>query len=406
MSARRPRVLFVGEAVTLAHVVRPLQLARTLDPAQYDIHVAWDGRYDALLGDIPFQRWPLCSIPSRVFTDKITGSRPVYDEATLSAYVRDDLALLDRVRPDLVVGDLRLSLGISARLAGVPYAMIANIHWSSFAEITYPAPLHPISRVIGLGASAMLMNRLRTLISATHVTPVNRLRRRHGLAGLSTTTFSHYSDADHVLYADAPGLIPTASLPDHHQFLGPVVWSPSAPLPTWWEALPVDRPVVYVNLGSSGKRSLLPAVLRSLAELPVSVVAATVGAALEVNAPNVFLAPYLPGDAACARASLVVCNGGSGALHQALLAGVPAIGVTGNLDQQLNMQAPVRHGAAVEIRGDRFSVGRLRDLARQILGDDLHAARARVLRSTLEHHRADERFPAILADIVGRELAA
>ena len=399
-------MLFVGEAVTLAHVVRPLTLARTLDPAQYDIHVAWDSRYDALLGEVPFQRWPLRSISSQVFADKITGSRPVYDEATLSAYVEEDLALLDRVRPDLVVGDMRVSLGISARLAGVPYAMIANAHWSPFAEVTYPAPLHPLTRIIGTRAGAMVMNRFRNLIARGHVAPVNRLRRHHGLADLPTNAFSHYSDADHVLYADAPDLTPTAPLPAHHHFLGPVTWSPNAPLPAWWDALPSDRPVVYVNLGSSGKRQLLPAVLRGLAALPVSVIAATIGATSEVDAPNVFLAPYLSGEAACARADLVVCNGGSGAIHQALLAGVPAIGVTGNLDQQLNMQVPMRHGAAFELRGDAFSAKKLRACAERILASELPGASARALKSRLAQHRVAELFPAFLADVIQSKMAA
>src|SRR5690606_21714330 len=46
MTSRRPRILFVAEAVTLAHVARPMMLAQRLDPARYDVSLATDGRYD------------------------------------------------------------------------------------------------------------------------------------------------------------------------------------------------------------------------------------------------------------------------------------------------------------------------------------------------------------------------
>lgn len=46
--ARRQRILFVGEAATLAHVVRPFVLARSLDPSRYEVHFACDPRFNKL----------------------------------------------------------------------------------------------------------------------------------------------------------------------------------------------------------------------------------------------------------------------------------------------------------------------------------------------------------------------
>ena len=61
----RRRVLFVGEAVTLAHVSRPLTLAGFLDPARYDVHIACDDRFSKLFDALPYTLWPLHSIPSK-----------------------------------------------------------------------------------------------------------------------------------------------------------------------------------------------------------------------------------------------------------------------------------------------------------------------------------------------------
>jgi hypothetical protein len=93
-------------------------------------------------------------------------------------------------------------------------------------------------------------------------------------------------------------------------------------------------------------QAALPRVLQALAPLPVSVIAATAGHADGGPWPdNARVASYLPGTLAARRASLVICNGGSPSTQQALAAGVPVLGIAGNLDQYLNMQGVLAVGA-------------------------------------------------------------
>ena len=67
MSGRKT-VLFFGEAISLAHVTRPLVLARSLDPLQYDVHFACDDRYLHLVGSAPhIQIHPIDSVASTAF---------------------------------------------------------------------------------------------------------------------------------------------------------------------------------------------------------------------------------------------------------------------------------------------------------------------------------------------------
>src|SRR5947209_7390895 len=61
------RVLFVGEAVTLAHVARPMALARKLAGRGYRPVVAVDPRFAALFADAPMETAPIASIPTRDF---------------------------------------------------------------------------------------------------------------------------------------------------------------------------------------------------------------------------------------------------------------------------------------------------------------------------------------------------
>ena len=129
-ATRRRRVLFVAEAVTLAHVARPVALAKSLDPSTYEVYVAWDPRFADLFPALPGATVPLRSIACNQFAAALAKGSPLYDSATLRDYVRDDLAVLERVKPDLVVGDFRLSLAVSAPLAGIPYFSVTNAYWS------------------------------------------------------------------------------------------------------------------------------------------------------------------------------------------------------------------------------------------------------------------------------------
>lgn len=350
VSVRR-RVLFVAEAVTLAHVARPLALARTLTPAHYEVFFACDDRYNSLLETSRFKRLPLFSISSEQFLKSLASGRRLYSKATLDAYVRADLELIEACRPDVIVGDFRLSLSVSARLAGKPYITISNAYWSPYAKPHFTVPELPMLKFTGVRLGQGLFDLVRPFAFRYHSLPLDQLRKQHGLRPLGLDLRRVYTDADYTLYADIPQLVPTYDLPDTHRYVGPTLWSPSGSLPDWWTRLPDDRPIVYVTLGSSGHGRLLPMVLRALANLPVTVMAASAGRGLPAAVqPNAYVADYLPGEEAAKRAVLVISNGGSQTSYQALANGKPVLGMPANLDQYLNMQYIEQAGVGQMVR--------------------------------------------------------
>ncbi|KZS79566.1 glycosyl transferase family 1 [Mycobacterium kansasii] len=368
-AARRVRILFIAEAVTLAHVVRPFVLARSLDPSRYEVHFACDPRYNTLLGPMPFPYHPIYTIPSERFLGTLTQGR-FYAARTLRRYVEEDRKVLAEIAPDVVVGDLRVSLSASARLAGIPYIAIANAYWSPYARRRFPLPDTLWTRLLGVRLVRILYRLERPLLFALQCLPLNWVRRRHGLPTLGWNLCRIFTDGDYTLYADVPELVPTYDLPAHHRYLGPVLWSPAVRPPPWWDSLPADRPIIYATLGSSGGTNLLQVVLDALADLPVTVIAATADRSGLSNVPaNAFVADYLPGEAAAARSAVVVCNGGSLTTQQALLAGVPVVGIASNLAQHLNMAALARAGAGMLLRTERLSRRRVADAVQQALGD-------------------------------------
>ena len=394
----RRRVLLVAEAVTLAHVGRLVSLATALPPERYDITLATDPRYNHLLGSLPYPVERLDTIPAERFFRALQNGSPIYDAATLERYVEDDRRLLAEYKPDVVVGDFRLSLDVSAKLARVPYVTVTNAYWSLYARIRYPVPELPLTRILGVGSGQRVFDLFRPLAFRLHARPMNRLRKRHGLKPLEPADVRHvYTHADYTLYADLPELVPLAGQPANHRFLGPVLWSPPCDRPPWWNDLPSDRPIAYVTLGSSGPASVLPGVLEALAQLAIPAVVATAGRAPRLAAAaNVWLTDYLPGEQTAARASLVVCNGGSPTCYQALAAGVPIVGIPANLDQYLNMSLVEHAGAGLLVRSGQASAARLRSAIQRVLGSPSYRDRSLALQRAMETHHAGHAFASFL----------
>src|SRR5262245_38464638 len=258
MTSPRRKILFIAEAVTLAHVGRMLALAESLDPRSYDATVAFDDRYRQAVGvtSVPIQ--PVRTIPGRQFFEALAKGAPIYRWQDLVQYVEDDRALIQANKPDVVVGDFRLSLAASARLEGVPYVTVTNAYWSPYALIDYVVPDLLLTRICGVRVSQALFNLVRPIVFAIHAAPVNRMLRHFKLAPLGRNLLEAYTHADFTLYSDIREFVPVRQLPPTHEFIGPVRWSPAMAPPSWWDRIPTNRPIVYVNLGSSGLGGLLP----------------------------------------------------------------------------------------------------------------------------------------------------
>jgi UDP:flavonoid glycosyltransferase YjiC (YdhE family) len=373
------RILFSVEAVTLAHVARTTVLADGLRRAGYQVFLASSRAYSHLTSQVRVPQLPLDSISSERFVRALRDGKRIYDLPTLRRYVEEDLELLERVRPDLVVGDFRLSLSVSARMAKIPYWTITNAHWSPGAARLDIMPEHPLTRALGVRMGSLVGSFGKPVVVRHFLEPMNRLRGEHGLAPYGSLP-EMYTEADRTLYLDDPAVVSVDPMPSGHSYLGPVQWSPKVALPAWWDRVPEDEPMVYVNLGSSGSMRGMRDWLGEFGRAPYTFLVASVGQPIPARLPNnVFMAPYLPGEVACNRASVMVCNGGSGAIYQALAAGKPVVGICSNMDQHLVMTHVERVGFGIGLRSELASGKAAVGAIGRVLSDPSLAHRARGL---------------------------
>ena len=409
MSARR-KALFVAEGVTLAHVGRSIRLASILQrDGGIDVELACDPRYARFLTGLDFPVRSIRSIPSDTFLDALARGRPVFSTETLRAYVGEDLSLLASVKPDVVIGDFRLSLSVSARIAGVPYVNVTNAYWSPYARPHFEVPSLALTRLIGLPLANALFPIARPVAFAVHAIPMNRLRRAYQLRPLGWDVRRVYCDGDLTLYADIPELIPIFGNPRTHCYIGPVLWSPAVPLPLWWHEAIGGQPPIYVSLGSSGQAHLLPMVIEALVPLRRPIVVATAGRGADLpRRPGLWVTDFLPGEAIAGKACAVVCNGGSPTCQQALSNGVPLIGIASNLDQYLNMDYIQRFGAGMLLRADQARGDALRKATRRALEDLGMRKRARDVAALATRTRPEVEFVSairVLLDSVPQSTA-
>ncbi len=397
------RVLFVSEAVTLAHLARPVTLARGIAGLGWTPVIAAAARFERVCPTDEWQTERITSITSERFLGALAEGSPLYDRATFDAYVEDDLALLRRVAPAVVVGDFRLSLSISARLAGVPYISVSNAYWSPYARPRWHVPALPWTRFVTASIGDVVFRTVRPLAFRLHAKGMESSRRSHGIASLGGNLLRHYTDGDVTLYADPPQLVPLHDAPSTHRHLGAVAWSPSLPLPTWWRDLDVSKGVVYVTLGSSGSADRLPQVVAGLSGLGLPVVVATAGGPVPTSMPsNVRVADYLPGNTVAAHSRLVVCNGGSPTSHQALMHGVPVLALPGNLDQFLNSSYLEAAGVGTWLRPERSSAAAVAALAGRLLADPGVRQRAASLAAAMALQRPVDVLAKAIRELVPR----
>lgn len=400
--AKRMRVLFVAEDITLAQVVRLNVLARSLDPRHYEVHFACANFAELVFAGANFQRHPLFTLDRKKVFGKLERGGRLYDRSTLARYVADELALFRKVRPDVVIGDLRMSLCVSAPVHGVPYASLINAYWSRHrVRRAFPLPDHPIVRLLGEKLAARYFPRALPAVFRHFAAPINHLRKRYGLPPAGDLVDVLLA-GDRVLFPDVPHLTPLEGAPAHHAFLGPVLWSPRVPLPAFWDDPRLAAGAVYVTLGSSGRADRLPATLRGLERLGLPLLVATAGRSIvPSSAPTTFASDYLPGTEAARRSRFVVCNGGSSTAYQALAEGRPVLGIASNFDQYLAMSAIAECGAGILLRASSLTPAGVHAAAQQLLADPAYTLAAKDVQRALHALDARARFRSLLQELLG-----
>lgn len=383
----------------MAHFVRLLALADSIACEAYEIYFYAPRRFSPYLQDKPYVTGELATMPGEQFLANLSKGSPLFPADVLRQYVNDDRQLIGKIKPDLTIGDMRLSLPISARKEGVPCAVMINAYWSPYAKHRSIIPELPLTRVIPPRWLGPLYRWTEPLAHRHHVGQMNRVRKEFGIAPLSLDMRVMYTDGDYVLYPDVPEFVPTCKAPATHRYLGICEWALPVEKPDWWDRMLEDpKPKVFVSLGSSGPLRALPALLKALANLPVSVLLSTSGRAIPAGASAAYVSGLLPFIEAARAADVVISHGGSGGLYPAMAAGTPVLGIPSNADQHLSTAVLEENGAGLGVRVEEASEKVLESALGRLLSDPRYRDSARNWARIYQQYDSGKLFRQFLAD--------
>lgn len=374
------RILVMGEGISMARVTRAKWLLDQAPTGAVEIVWAVPKRFRAVVEPAGATLTDLVTVDFKDYYANILGGKPPYSTAELEAYLAFDTALVDEVKPDALVYDFRPSVPVAAHRAGIPAVNVTNAFWSPFGERLFPVPESNFVRRVGLPLARLVAPVVAPMMVRKVHRPIFDFRRRHGLDDLGEDIFRLYGDGPHVWFPDTDDFAPTAGAPEAHRRLFPALWKPSgATYPEVPAGFGNARPLAYVSIGSTGNAALLPAIVAGLIEAGADVLVAAASHAVRLGttpAGRVVEARYVDGDAACAKADLVVSNGGHPQLMQAWAQGTPVLGIAANVDQLVTMTHAERTGAALKLHVLSTTPRAVAATARRIFDDPSATAAA------------------------------
>ncbi|MFH1024758.1 MAG: nucleotide disphospho-sugar-binding domain-containing protein [Planctomycetota bacterium] len=392
-SPSRKRILFIGEAVSMSHVARPVVLAKWAKEAGYAVVFACGKSYCHVAMAEGFQPEDITTIPSELFYKRLFRGQFFYTKAELETYVEAERSLISRIKPDLVVGDFRLTLELSTHLTGIPYLNLMNAHWSPGRKRRLPPPRGGIFGLMPPMVRNTLFRMIEPIAFKQFGKPLDCVRRQYGLPELGDFR-RHYTAGTWCGYMDLPSLVEVASLPKNHSYIGPVIWKPfGMPFPSdTTEKSNSRRKHAYVSMGTSGDNGLLPAILKALTAHDFSIVLSGISLSEEAGlrtevkglSGRCIAAPFFDPDEILQSATLTVCHGGSGTVYQSLKAGVPVLAIPANPDQTLVSESVEEKGCGILLDSSRANVQRISEAISELTTGNRYQKGARALSEAIQ----------------------
>ena len=362
------KILVMPDGNWLSHVSRPFEIAKILREMGHNVIFASDGNYMRLPREAGFKIFPIKTIsPDRVLAVSRSGRVNWYGYSLLKECVEEDLKLFNNLKPDLVLGDFRLSLSTSCEYANIPLAVTLNAAWTNYYDVRIKAPEHLIfTRILGKRIATWLAPWIKNRIVILDSSPYRKLRIEKGLT--PCTNIWDIWRGDLNLIVDIPEYGPTKNLPPDFHYIGPIIWEPEIDVPDWLEKIDPERPTIYFTMGSTGYDRFFEQAIEIFGNSEYQCMMTTAGMVnLSYIPENFFITDYAPGSKLMEKSDVVVCQGGNGTIYQAMSKGVPIIGIPTMHDQEFNLDRVVDLGIGIHLSELKFKPSNLVEAVEKVL---------------------------------------
>jgi len=331
------RILVTSLSMSMAHVVRPLEIAKVLRDMGYRVIFSGSGKAVKLAQQAGFELrylpdWNMAEILNKLKA----GVANIHPPDVIDEWVSAELELFNDVKPVAVLDDTRMTTAISTSAAGIPRISIHNAYANPRAV---------------RGIMDPSLEAPNSLVDNLHIESYNQIRQSYNLPPIKSLL--DLLEADLILLCDVPEYAPMHTVRNHYHYVGPLIWGRDLSRPSWINELDPDRPTIYYTMGSTGPPKAFQAAIELFRDTEFQVLM-TLGSLVKEEdlgplPPRFFVASYASGDALARRADLIICHGGNGTAYQGLFSGNPIVSWPMLKDQCWNARRLSELGVGVTI---------------------------------------------------------
>jgi UDP:flavonoid glycosyltransferase YjiC (YdhE family) len=377
--------------------------------------------YIPLMGDAGFDFQEVAAHPRRMklqpgpemvrFDIENIFAKPIPDQVRgIEAILRGFPA--DAILADMIfLGTLPFASRPREQRPAVVHCGISVLTLSDPTMAPFGLGLPPATTKEGLAQYAALKQQVREEFGDFANAAVNRnLLRAGGEEILSDYMDAIVTDTDLYLQFSVPSFeYPRAAMPESVRFTGAMLPPPTTQFekPEWWGELKNGRSVVVVTQGTVANENLgqlMGPALAGLATEDVLVIAATGGPSVDsVPGPkpaNARIVDYVPFDKLLPYASVLVTNGGYGAINHALSLGTPVVGAGKTADMGEITARVEWAGVGINLNTTMPSPMMVRDAVRRTLNDPTIDVRVRAMQAEYARYDAQDIVLTALEEVV------
>lgn len=370
------RIMIFSEVVTLAHFLRPLALAKKLKENGHEIFFVTSNSQYALADQLDGLEHVFLESPvtPEVFKNAIESGGHPYTEEILSNYLKEEVKLISSFLPDLLIGDMRLSLHVTAHVLKLPFVNISNSFWDRSAQVSshfqpFFLPFMPTFKLRNNQVTRVVFFLLKQIIFNRLAQSFNRFAKKNG-----ATAYGNYNDVltkgTYTLYCDCEGLVKLSHKDPKKRVIGALLYETESPLPQELKIRSLKKRI-FLSMGSSGPQELLGEMLEVLKNFNVEVLVSSTREIKKKDlGPNIRIYKFLPYSKVTNYVDLVICNGGTPGVYSALSNGVPVLMIPLNFDQLIFSHLMTQFSVGSIIRSDEFSKNRFSKEIKKILSSD------------------------------------
>ena len=329
----------------LSHYLRCLVLADTYNKEEYEIYFISSARYNHFVLQHGYKTFNCLQFDEQYVM--LCSKRFDFSWLSLPNLERimlAQVASIKELKASIAIGDVAPTLKMATSLTGIEHISLLNGYMTRYyahsRKISRKHKTFFFIKFLPDAVAELLANMGEKMAFKKIQQPFNDLRQKYGLQSVANYLIEIEGDVN--LICDLPALFPQKNLPPAYQFIGPLTYQFQEQDDSWLSAIPSDKPVICVSLGSTGDWNNL-SFLNDPYYSKYTIVTAG-DTANVLFGRHILSKGFVNLDRLLKVCNLMICHGGNGTIYHGIFNQVYMLCLSSNFEQEWNINALEKGG--------------------------------------------------------------